>query len=211
MNRRVRLVLAVAGTLAAGAAVTWWLWPSVKRPDRQQSRDAGGAMAGALAAAMDQAEHRLAALDCAVLEPAPAAGPRDLPATARRFSVRGDTLSAAGDGALVIAVVADARGGTPPTLARIERLRAELAAAGVELVVSLGGQGTARADLQAVLGGLAAGPWALLAIPGDRESLAEHAAAVAALGGAVVDGGRVRFVDAAGVTIATFPGAEGTA
>jgi hypothetical protein len=189
-----------------------WLWPAVARPDPEVGRSAGAEMAGALDDALDRAELALEAHRCALLDPAPAGAPRPLPATARPFTVQGDTLSAAGGRPLVIAVVADARGATPPTLARIAALRAELEGADVELVLSLGGLGTGRAEIAAVLRALD-GPWAVLAIPGDRESVAEHAAAVAELAAAgkpVVDGAKVRFVDGGGAAIGTFPGAGHT-
>ena len=107
------------------------------------------------------------------------------------------------DAPLVIGVLADARGETDELAA----VRAGFARHGVHLVVSLGGIGQSSAEVEPALAALT-GPWLLLAMPGDREDLREHRAAVAALAErGVVDGSRVRQVQAAGVALFTWPGA----
>ena len=116
------------------------------------------------------------------------------------------------DTTVVLGVVADARGATEATLAQIAAGRAAFAAEKVELVVSLGGLGTTEPELTAVLRALTDGAaWPVIAIPGDREAIPAHRAAVAALAAAgtpVLDGSRVRLVDLDGALVATFPGAE---
>jgi hypothetical protein len=65
----------------------------------------------------------------------------------------------------------------------------------------------ATTEVEAVLSELT-GPWPVVAIPGDRESLASHRAACEALTQrGVIDGSRIRSFSAGAVVMATFPGA----
>ena len=138
----------------------------------------------------------------------------------RTLTLAGDTLRLlprghehAHDHTLVLGVVADARGVTPTTLGQLAQIRTAFAQDGVELVVSLGGMGRTKDEISAVLGALAheGDPWVLWAMPGDRESVAAHRAAVATLLAAdrpVFDASRVRMVEADGAVLAAFPGVE---
>lgn len=125
------------------------------------------------------------------------------------FSVAGETLAIApGDHALVLGVVSDARGATAETAASLALVRQAFDKEKVELVISLGGMGTSEEELAAVYRALGAPLWA---IPGDRESIPAHRAALAALareGRAVFDGSRVKAVAAGGVLIGALAGAD---
>ena len=128
---------------------------------------------------------------------------------ARTLTVEGDTLTLApADHVLVLGVVADARGATAETAANLARVRQAFDREKVELVISLGGMGSGEEELAAVYRALGTPLWA---IPGERESIPAHRAALAALareGRAVFDGSRVRAVAAGGVLIAGLPGAD---
>jgi len=165
------------------------------------------ALAGALAAADDvTAPWRCTAADTPEL------------ATARlatgdgRWEVSGHALRRTDPAAqTVIGVIADAGGAAPPTLAALGRLRAKLAEARPDLVISLGGMGTTRDELEATLGVMAdQAPWPVVAPPGDLEAMPAHEAALAALtrrGDTVVDGWRARWIELPGASLATLPGA----
>lgn len=110
---------------------------------------------------------------------------------------------------LRVGIVADTGGSAPATLAALARLRAKLA--GADLVVTLGGMGTTRAELEATLGTLADhAPYPVVALPGDLEDERDHTAAIAALrgkGDLVLDGRRARWIATDTATLATLPGA----
>ncbi|MCB9560575.1 MAG: hypothetical protein H6708_09225 [Kofleriaceae bacterium] len=105
--------------------------------------------------------------------------------------------------------LADARGGDDAG-ATARGVRAALDAAPPAVVVTLGGLGTDRDTIEATLGPLATGaPWVVVAIPGDREAIPEHRAAIgrlAAAGAPVVDGSQVRVIELPGVRVGTLPG-----
>ena len=126
----------------------------------------------------------------------------------RTFAVAGDTLTVTPvDHMLVLGVVADARGATAETAANLAAVRAAFDKEKVELVISLGGMGTTEEELTRVYRALGAPLWA---IPGDRESLPAHRAALGVLakqGHPVFDGSRIRAVAADGVLLAALPGA----
>jgi hypothetical protein len=126
----------------------------------------------------------------------------------RTFAVAGDTLTVTPvDHMLVLGVVADARGATAGTAGNLARIRTAFAKEKVELVISLGGMGTSQEELTEVYRALGAPLWA---IPGDRESLAAHRAALATLakeGQPVFDGSRVKAVAIDGALVASLPGA----
>jgi hypothetical protein len=110
---------------------------------------------------------------------------------------------------LRIGIVSDTGGSAPATLAALARLRVKLGAA--DLVVTLGGMGTTRSELEATLGTLAdKAPWPVVALPGDLEDEDAQVAAIAALrgkGSFVLDGRQVRWIAADTATLATVPGA----
>jgi len=174
---------------------------------------AGGAVgiagAKAVIAAMIAAKQARAPWRCARLRPSPS-GADAFDAGGRRWTVTGDRLRAepAGD-ALRLGIVGDARGGDDPTLVALTYLRVPFEQARVDLVVTVGGMGASEAELLRVLRPLAGGPWPVVAIPGDREALPAHRAAIARLrsaGAPIVDGAAIRFIEAGGAVIATLPG-----
>jgi hypothetical protein len=159
-------------------------------------------VAPALAAAMTEADHERAPWRCS--------GDLDEPAQEQLtgWKVSGRTLMRT-DGELVIGVVADAGGGDPKTIASLGRLHAKLEQAHVTLVLALGGMGATQRELEATLGAVA-GPWPVVALPGDLEAVGAEVAAIAALrarGAVVLDGRLVRWIEAPGAVIATVPGA----
>jgi hypothetical protein len=139
----------------------------------------------------------------------PAPTPQKVVVGRRTYAVAGDTLTVTpADHFLVLGVVADARGATAETGANLARVREGFDKEKVELVVSLGGMGTSAEELTRVYRALGA---PLLAIPGDRESIPAHRAALSALaaeGRAVFDGSRVKTVAIDGALIAALPGAD---
>lgn len=110
---------------------------------------------------------------------------------------------------LRIGIVADTGGNAPATLAALARLRVKLT--GADLVVTLGGMGTTRPELEAALGTLAdKAPWPVVVLPGDLEDERAQTAAIAALrgkGGFVLDARQVRWIAMDTATLATVPGA----
>ncbi len=112
---------------------------------------------------------------------------------------------------IVIGVVADAAGSAAPTIATLARLRGKLDEAKPDLVLALGGMGATRAELEATLGTLAShASFPVVALAGDLEPAAAHAAAIAALrarGDTIFDARLARWIELPGVTIATVPGA----
>jgi hypothetical protein len=217
VDRRAR-----AGFLAAAAALT-----AVSACGSCGSREEGDPVANGvgktIAAGLAGAIERSAALAepfrCAELSgSASVSGPgADLGRRAgRALSFDGDWLrmgpaEVGRDHTLVAGVVADARGASAATLTQLGRVRAAFERERVELVVSLGGMGTSEEELTQVLGALARdAPWVVWAIPGEREAIGAHRAAVASLSAAgypVFDATRVRMVEVDGAVLASFPGA----
>ena len=185
--------LAIAGAVAALVAC--------KGHREEGPPPLGKALTAVLAAANSaRAPWRCAALDAPVLA-AEKLG---------KWSTAEHTLTLADDNPeLVVGIVADTGGGAPATLAALARLRTKLA--GADLVVTLGGMGTTRAELEAVLGTLADhSTRPVVALPGDLEDEAEQTAAIAALrnkGDLVFDARQARWIAAGGATLATLPGA----
>jgi hypothetical protein len=120
---------------------------------------------------------------------------------------RGRLVGGRADGKVKLGVVADARGGGADHLAAA---RKAFAAARVDAVIALGGMGETKDEILAALRPIAErAPWIVVAIAGDREAAAAHAAAVEALvaaGAPVVDGGAARVVVIDGVAIGFLPG-----
>jgi len=127
----------------------------------------------------------------------------------------GRALAAALTGTLeeaVLGVVADARGSsTEIAVAQLARIRRRLEEAGVQVLLSLGGLGTSREEIANALRPLAVGArWPVIAIPGDREDLPAHRAAIAAVNQEeqtlVLDGSAIRLLIAETAVIGTLPG-----
>lgn len=111
---------------------------------------------------------------------------------------------------LKIAVFADAGGSAPATIAALARMRQKLD--GIDLVVTLGGMGTTKSELEATLGTVA-GKEPLVVLPGDLEDEGAQQAALATLrarGTIVVDGRQARWITGDGFAFATIPGAGAT-
>jgi hypothetical protein len=110
-----------------------------------------------------------------------------------------------------LAFVAEARGAGEATAPVLEAVRKALDAAPVDVVIALGGMGETEDEIARALTPLARGaPWLTVAIPGDRESIPGHRAAIEALaagGSRIVDGSQVRILDLGAALVATLPGA----
>lgn len=157
----------------------------------------GEALAAAIAAAAETVEPwRCARLDEPMAVTAPAG-----------WTLDGRTLRKTGGVARSVAVITDARGGSPAVTAA---LRQALDAQAPDVVVSLGGIGSDDVQIATTLGPLAQdAPWLIVAVPGDRESIGAHRAAVAAIaraGGQIVDGSQVRLIELEVAVIGTLPG-----
>lgn len=119
-------------------------------------------------------------------------------------------LDLGGGDTLTIGAIADARGLEGDTAANLGAARAAFRDHEVDLVIALGGIAEDADDLRRAYATLADGaPWVFLALPGDRETLADHRAALAALGDStrVLDGAEVRVVTTGIGPVATLPGA----
>jgi hypothetical protein len=124
---------------------------------------------------------------------------------AHKWKLAGHAVVGAGK---TIAVVGDAGGAAPATIAALGRLRGKLDAAAPDIVIALGGMGANQGELEATLGTLA-GPWLVVAMPGDlepAEALAKATLALRQKGAAIVDGRLARRIELGGVTVATIPG-----
>jgi len=160
-----------------------------------------------LAAALAAADHARVPWRCAAGD-GPTLGDEQLALGDRTWQLVGHTVRLDAQGAITIAVIADAGGAAPATLAALGRLRAAFGE--VDLVLALGGMGATQAELEATLGVLA-GDWPVVAVPGDLEPVgAQHAAIVAlrARGKAVLDGRLARRIELPGATIAIVPGSS---
>jgi hypothetical protein len=111
---------------------------------------------------------------------------------------------------LTIAAVADARGSDEATLQGLAFLRDAFISEKVDLVISLGGHGTSKDDIYAVLSAISVdAPYLTLAIPGDRESVPGHREAVSELakaGAKIIDGAQYRVLSLGTLNLATMPG-----
>jgi hypothetical protein len=220
-SRLARVSAAVAGIMVAGIVAAAIAIRSCSDDDGHDplSVDLGRSLAAGLVGAIERSAGLGEPFRCAELGPAAAgAAPAELGKRGgRTLALDGDwlRLGAADRGrdlTLVAGVVADARGASAATLTQVGRVRAEFERERVELVISLGGMGTTEPELTQVLGALARdAPWVVWAIPGDREAIPAHRAAVAALfaaGYPVFDATRTRMVEVDGAVLAAFPGAE---
>jgi hypothetical protein len=158
---------------------------------------AGIAVAKAIGASMEAAATVKAPWRCALPRPGTSAA---APAGWKRDADK--LVAEPARGKLILAAVAQARG-------RAVDVRAKLRAAGVDVVVAVGGMGTDAAESRAALTALLDPAWLVVALPGDTEEWPEHAAAIADLaagGGAIVDGASVRLLDAGPAVVGTLPG-----
>ncbi|HET7506137.1 MAG TPA: hypothetical protein VFK02_34190 [Kofleriaceae bacterium] len=171
---------------------------------------AGARVGPAIAAALAAADEVREPWRCAAPD-GPGLADETLTAGAHRWQLGARAMKLAGPapGELAIGVIADAAGSAPETLAALGRLRARLAQ--VDLVLSLGGIGATRAELEAAFAVLAdRAAWPLVALPGDLEPVADQTAAIATArrrGAAVIDGRLVGRIELPSATIALVPGA----
>jgi hypothetical protein len=169
----------------------------------------GAATGAALLAAIEEAAATVAPWRCAALD-----GPTALTAP-RQWALVGRRLERAVPGkppaAARLAVVAGARGADDATATALAGLRAALDAAPVDVVITLGGMGATRQEIARALAPLAVGaPWLVVAVPGDRESIVEHRAAIAGLaatGAMIADGSEARAIELGVAVLGTLPGA----
>ena len=164
----------------------------------------GPALVAALAAADEEREPwRCAAAD------GPGLADETLTTGERRWQLAGRAMKLDGSGEVAIGVVADAAGSAPATLAALGRLRGAFDR--VDLVLSLGGMGATRGELEAAFAALAdRAAWPLVALPGDLEPVPAQIEAIAAVrqrGAPVIDGRLVQRIELPGATIALVPGA----
>lgn len=168
----------------------------------------GSRMAPAIAAALGAADQAREPWRCAAPD-GPSVADETLAAGAHTWRLGDRVMKLDASGEVAIGVIADAAGGAPETLAALGRLRARLAQ--VDLVISLGGMGGTRAELDATFAALAdRARWPLVALPGDLEPVAAQAEAIAAArrrGAAVIDGRLVLRIELPAATIALIPGA----
>ncbi len=204
------------GAGVVGAALLALIGWCVARTPAQKARlgpQAGAVAGAAVALALVDAPGWRVPARCT--EPSEDAAPAGAPVRvgARTFTFGADGKLQGGDAArqrVLIGVVADARGADVATLARVRAAAASFAAAHVDVVVSLGGLGSTRAEIEPLLAALASDGWLLVALPGDREAVAAHRETVAALaahGAHVVDGSALGLLVVDGVTIGLLPGA----
>jgi hypothetical protein len=163
----------------------------------------GPALVAALAAADGEREPwRCAAPD------GPGVADETLTIGERRWQLAGRAMKLEGDGGVAIGVVADAAGSAPETLAALGRLR--VAFERVDLVLSLGGMGATRSELEAAFAALTdRAEWPLVALPGDLEPVSAQVEAIAAArqrGAVVIDGRLLQRIELPGATIALVPG-----
>jgi hypothetical protein len=168
----------------------------------------GARLGSAIAAALVAADQTREPWRCAAPE-GPSLATETLATGSRRWQLAAHAMTLEAEGDVAIGVIADAAGSSPPTLAALGRLRAQLGR--VDLVIALGGMGTTQAELEAAFAALAdRATWPLVAMPGDLEPVDALAGAIAAArqrGAAVVDGRLVQRIELPAATIALVPGA----
>jgi hypothetical protein len=169
----------------------------------------GTRLAPAIAAALAAADEVREPWRCAAPD-GPSVADETLTTGSRTWQLGDRAMKLAGPGDVAIGVIADAAGSAPETLAALGRLRAGLGR--VDLVISLGGMGATRAELEAGFAALAdRAAWPLVALPGDLEPVTDHAEAIAAArrrGAPVIDGRLVQRIELPPATIALVPGAS---
>jgi hypothetical protein len=185
---------------AVGAALAGCGGPS--------SAPVGSRVGPALVAALAAADQEREPWRCAAPD-GPGVADETLTVGERRWQLAGRAMKLEGDGAVTIGVVADAAGSAPETLAALGRLRAAFDRA--DLVLSLGGMGATRSELEAAFAALSdRAEWPLIALPGDLEPVPAQIEAIAAArqrGAVVIDGRLLQRIELPGATIALVPGA----
>lgn len=190
--KRAWLVLAACGGHASNAPV-------------------GERIAPALTAALTAADGVAEPWPCAAPD-GPSAADETITTGARTWQLGDHAMKLVGEPPteLAIGVIADAAGSAPATLAALGRLRGKLAH--VDLVITLGGMGSTRGELEAIFAALTdRASWPLVVLPGDLEPASGQIEAIAATrqrGGAVFDGRLIRRIELAAATIAVIPGAS---
>jgi hypothetical protein len=174
----------------------------------QSSAPVGARIGPALAAALAAADQSREPWRCAAAD-GPGLPQETLTSRAHTWQLGAHAMKLDGDGPVAIGVIADAAGSAPATLAALGRLRGGFAQ--VDLVLSLGGMGASRVELEAVFAALTdRASWPLVALPGDLEPAGAQAEAIAAArqrGAAVIDGRLVQRIELPAATIALVPGA----
>ncbi|MCG8418664.1 MAG: hypothetical protein MJE77_12055 [Proteobacteria bacterium] len=211
MGRRAVIASGTAGVIVVAALVGWTFvqMRSGASGDQLAAASLAAGLRGARAEALSIGEPH----HCARLARGSAdritgrrAEKREYRAGGHKWQRSGYTLRMHPPAArLVLGVVADARG----VATHLSWIKRAFADRGVELVVSLGGMGGTETELAELLSALAKpASWPLVAIPGERESVLAHRAAVASLRDAgVVDGSRTRLIAVGLIALATLPGA----
>jgi hypothetical protein len=174
--------------------------------------DPGGPPIGkVLAAVVAAADENAAPWRCAATD-VPTLADEEFAIGEQTWKLTGHRLARTGTSTNVtIGVVADAAGAAPRTIAALGRTRAAFEAAKADVVITLGGMGATRDELQATLGTLSDhAAWPVIALPGDLEPMDAHLAAIAALrtrGDRVLDGRSIRWLDVGPAVLGTVPGA----
>ena len=195
MTQRVTVVAAVACSGLLGCS-------------GRSSAPVGARIGPALGAALAAADQVREPWRCGAPD-GPGVAEETLTTGAHTWQLGAHAMKLDGEGQVAIGVIADAAGSAPTTLAALGRLRGGFAH--VDLVLSLGGMGASRAELDAVFAALTdrAG-WPLVALPGDLEPAGAQAEAIAAArqrGAAILDGRLVQRIELPAATIALLPGA----
>ena len=168
---------------------------------------AGARLGPAIAAAIAAADQVREPWRCAAPD-GPSAPDETLATGTRTWQLGAHVMKLATPGDVAIGVIADAAGSAPATLAALGRLRARFGR--VDLVLSLGGMGATRAELDAAFAALTdRATWPLVVLPGDLEPVAGQREAIAAArlrGAAVIDGRLVQRIELPAATIALVPG-----
>lgn len=171
----------------------------------ERAKKAGAQLAAGLVSALESSADNATPHLCASW-PTATSAPRRFELAGAAVVVTGPELAIEADEAAIVAV-ADARGSA--TAAARTRELVEGLPEDVRVVLALGGMGRNKRELVAALGPLVSARWALVAMPGDRESVDALGAAIADLGRggrAVFDGTAIRSITGGGMRVVTIPG-----
>ena len=197
------------GALGAGA---WWLWGGTDKAPPPLGSRAGSLVGKSAVGAANAAKNMRSPYRCARWGEEDDVAPNVITAFDRQLERAGATLRiTGGDDSLTIGFLGDVRGNSEANLAQLAIVRSEFERLGVELVVSLGGMAKDEAGIRPTLSAIAHNArWPVVAIPGGREDLVDHRAAVASLANegrsVIYDGAAVRIIQMDGATIGTIPG-----
>lgn len=173
----------------------------------ERAKKAGAELAAGLASALDVSADNATPHLCATWPTAAGSERRFELSGGAAAVVTGHRLAVEAEGG-AIAAVADARGSST-AVARAKQLAATFAERDVRVVLALGGMGRNSKELVAALEPLVSPRWALVAMPGDRESVKALRSAVAELGRGgrpVFDGSAVRSIALGPARVVTVPG-----